>query len=437
VISAGLIWGAWGLFARGLISSLDLYLASSAVLVFLFFDLQPNPYMNIYIEGFILSAVVIKALETILKKNEHTNHSDFLIAIMPIFLVSFLSLNILSLRQITLFPRNQDGLEYQTFARDIFVNADYLMLNSPPHAYKVLFPYIVGILHVLFGQSSAGLFFLYAWCAGLTAKYMVEIFSFLKLPRIYGDAATFVLLFILMGPLFSIYYFSFGLIEPVATFCLVLVFYFSLRRELWGMFLAGIITVLLRLDYVGAAFTGVFLMCNMLQGSFKVAWGSIILFIKKSWKMILAYSASLVVLPGFLTLLYYFTYPHYRLSLGDTRYSSIIHMFQGLLKILNGGSQGEIQGWLNQFPLDINLLLVVLYLGTLIGLLSLLVRIKPLDRIDLRFGIILAGFYLVYTVANPTGYSPRFSTPLVPLALIIIMVSIHQVFSGNTNSQAN
>jgi hypothetical protein len=106
-------------------------------------------------------------------------------------------------------------------------------------------------------------------------------------------------------------------------------------------------------------------------------------------------------------------------------------MLHGLMKILNGGSQAEVHRWLNQIPLDINLLLVVLYLGTLIGVLSLFVRIKPLDRIDARFGIILAGFYLVYTVANPTGYSPRFSTPLVPLALIIIMYSIHQVFSGN------
>jgi hypothetical protein len=433
VILAGFIFGTWGLFVLKSISSLDLYLASSAVLVYLFFNLQPNSNMNIYIERFILSAVVIKALETIVKKNTRNTHHDFWIAIMPILLVSFLSLNILSLRQITFFPHYQDGLEYQTLARDIYVNADYLVLNSPPHAYKVLFPYVVGILHVLFGQSSAGLFFLYAWCAGLTAKFTLEILSLLKLPRIYGEPTVFVLLLLLMGPLFSTYYFSFGLIEPPATACMILVFYFALRRKLWETFLTGVILVLFRLDYIGVAFAGIFLMGNVLQGPFKKVWKSILLFIKNIWRTMLAYCASLIALPVILTIFYYVIKPGYKLSTSDTRYNSISDMLSGLLKILNGGSQVEVHNWLNEIPLDINLLLVVLYLGTLIGLLSLFVRIKPLDRIDARFGIVLAGFYLVYTVASPTGYSPRFSTPLVPLALIIIMYSIHQVFSKNTS----
>jgi hypothetical protein len=236
-----------------------------------------------------------------------------------------------------------------------------------------------------------------------------------------------------MGPLFSTYYFSYGLIEAPATACMVLVFYFALRRELWQTFLTSIILVLFRLDYIGAAFAGIFLMGNVLQGPFKMVWSSILLFIKNIWKTMLAYGASLIALPIILTIFYYVVKPGYELSTSDTRYNSISDMLSGLLKILNGGSQVEVHNWLNQIPLDINLLLVVLYLGTLIGLLSLFVRIKPLDRIDARFGIILAGFYLVYTVASPTGYSPRFSTPLVPLGLIIIMYSIHQVFSGNSS----
>ena len=437
VILASLIWGIWGLFAGDLINSLDLYLAASAVLVYLFFTFQQNPNMNIYIEGFILSAVLIKALETILIKNKHTASIDFLVAILPIALVSFLSLNILSLRQITFFPQGQDGLEYQTLAREIFVNADYLMLNNPPHAYKLLLPFVVGILHVLFGQSSAALFFLYAWCAGLTASYTFKILSHLKLPRSYGYAAVFVLLFLLMGPLFRIYYFSYGLTEPVATFVLVLVLYFALQRRLWKTIITSILLVLFRLDYIGAAFTGIFLIGSALQGSFKMIWRSIFQFILKTWKTMLAYGASLVALPVILSIYYSIVHPGYQLSTNDTRYTSVTDMFNGLLKILNGGSQAEVHRWLSQIPLDINLLLVVLYLGTLIGVLSLVVRLKPLDRIDARFGIILAGFYLVYTVASPTGYSPRFSTPLLPLALIIIPYAIHQVFSGAATCQSN
>ncbi len=429
-ILAGLILGIWEQFERDLISPLDLYLAASAVLVYLFFGFQPNTNMNIYIEGFILCVVVIKAVETILKKNARTTHFDFLIALMPVLLVSFLSMSMLSLGQITFFPHGQDGLEYQTLAREIFVKADYLILNSPPHVYKVLFPYVIGILHVLFGQSSASLAFLYAWCAGLTAIYTLKILSLLKLPRFYGDATVLVMLFLLMGPLFNIYYFSRGLVEPLTTFGLVLVFYFALQRKLWQTFLTSALLVLFRLDYIGAAFAGIFLMSNELQGSLKVVWVSMILFVKKSWKMMLAYGSNLVVLPVILTLFYYFIHPGYQLSTNDTRYSSMSDMIQGLLKILNGGSPEEVRRWLNQIPFDINLLLVVLYLGTLIGLLSLFVRFKPLDRIDARFGIVLAGFYLVYTVASPTGYSPRFSTPLVPLGLIIFMYALHQVFSG-------
>ncbi|MDR3573097.1 MAG: hypothetical protein P4L50_04510 [Anaerolineaceae bacterium] len=431
VILAGLVWGMWSLFDRNLIGSLDLYLAASAVPVYLFFNLKPNTNMNVYIELFILSAVFIKALETIIIKRERTTGQDFLVAIMPIFLVSLLSLNIQSLRQITIFPQGQDGLEYQSLARDIFVNADYLIINSPPHAYKVLFPYLVGILHVLFGQSSAGLFFLYAWCAGLTAFYASEILSSLKLPRGYGYGCAFVLLFILMGPLFSTYYFSYGLIEPVASSLLVVVLYFALKRNLWGTFISSIFLVLFRLDYLGAAFAGIFLMSEALQGSIILVWKSIIQFILKRWKTLLAYGASLIALPVLLTVFYYLIYPGYQLSTSDTRYTSLAEMLHGLLKILNGGSPAEVHMWLGQVPLDVNVLLAVLYLGTGIGILSLILRFKPLDRIDARFGIVLAGFYLVYAAASPTGYSPRFSTPLVPLGLMIILAAVHHVFSGN------
>lgn len=75
------------------------------------------------------------------------------------------ALDINNLRSIASLPADQDGLEYQTFARNIFVHGDAFLAQTPPRAYKVLFPYLVGLLHIGFGQSAAAQFFINAWCA--------------------------------------------------------------------------------------------------------------------------------------------------------------------------------------------------------------------------------------------------------------------------------
>lgn len=332
-------------------------------------------------------------------------------------------------RQIEIFPQGQDNLEYQTFARLIYTQGDFWLQNSPPRGYKILFPYLAGALHLLFGQSSVILYFLNAWCAGLTGKKVVDILHHFKLPSFYASIASLLFFFLLTGPLFYIYYFRFGLIEPVATLCLMLVLFYALRHESWKLYLAGLMTTLFRLDYIGAAFGAIFLIGENVQGSFKATWLTGITFIKTRWKEMITYGISLTGLPAGLIISYFFTRGHYELNASDTKYDSALSVLTGLLKVVSGGTWSDIQNWLVHYPLDILVLVTLLYLGTFSGLFALFLRKGPFKSIDPRLGIIILGYFAVYIFVRPTGYAPRFSTPLLPLALITLSCSIRPIYA--------
>jgi len=419
LVIAGLFAEIHALWKKGEISLVDLYLTSSALPFFLVALLVHKQYINVLALSIILVFYIIKLTDQSIYQR-HFSGKAFLLSVGVVLLTLFLALDINDLYLITIFPPAQDGLEYQSFAHNIYVNQDVFLMNTPPRAYKVLFPYFVGFLHILFGHSAAGQFFFNTWCAILSSALIVELMKEFRLSAKISLGVAFFYLVILFLPSLYIFYFRFGLIEPFSTLLLLLTYYFAIKHQHLGMFLTGIFTVLLRLDYLGIAFTAILLTSEPMMGTLKNAWMQFFDWLKTNWKLLTAYWVALC-LPVFLVILGYFLFiPNYMLNAYDTEQTSLLSVLEGLIRIIAGGTITDLREKFAVAPMDVLLITTPLLAGFLIVLASVFLRTGVFKKLDLRLGLLALSLLPAYLIVHPTGYLPRFSLPLLPLDLILI-----------------
>lgn len=432
IVLLGILTGLWRLYRQKTIQPIDLYLVASSVFGSTFLAFLDKPAMERIIPFAILGFGLIRLLTlwaTREAKLFRTSSVSMLLSVGVATLILFLFLDIHGLREIFVFPQGQDSLSYQIMARSIFLEDDFLLTHSriPPHAYKLLFPYLAGILHIVFGQSSAALFFLNAWCGVLIAFLVNRVLERQGIPWVFSFGASLLLLFVLTQPSFFVFFFRFGLIEPIATLGLTLVIYYLSTLRFAPALFAGIPTVLFRLDYLGGVLAALILTANPVTGSLKQTWQSVAEFARTKWKMAILYGAILLTLPLAAILFYRKVYPNYVLNARDTVQYSAFSILEGLLRIVIGGSLPELTERFQQNPLDAVIITGILASGTLIGVMTLLWRRGKLKYIDMRWGILLLGLLSAYIPVKPTGYSPRFSTPLLPLAVIQIAIFLYEM----------
>jgi hypothetical protein len=188
------------------------------------------------------------------------------------------------------------------------------------------------------------------------------------------------------------------------------------------MFLTGIFTVLLRLDYLGIAFTAILLTSEPMMGTLKNAWMQFFDWLKTNWKLLTAYWVALC-LPVFLVILGYFLFiPNYMLNAYDTEQTSLLSVLEGLIRIIAGGTITDLREKFAVAPMDMLLITTPLLAGFLIVLASVFLRTGIFKKLDLRLGLLALSLLPAYLIVHPTGYLPRFSLPLLPLDLIVIGV---------------
>ncbi len=422
LVLAGLLLGVER-YQRGELQAPDLYLALSGVaLLAVLKELAPaqietlTPYLA---AGFALARLVgFWAQPSGTGKPKLNTALAFLLSVGVPVLVVFFSMEMHNLREVFFFPPGQDNFRYQVIARNIFVNGDWLLLGSPPLAYKFLFPYLVGLLHLLFGQSPSALLLSNTWFAAGMGMLLISIQEKRGLPGQVGFAVAALQTLTLCLPSFLIFFHRFGLIEPIATFGILLGLYLLQRGRMLAALGAGVLVVLFRLDYLGAVYASLIVLAEPLTGSFRAAWNAALAFAARRWKLLLGWLAGLLALPVAIILFYSLLTPNYMLRAGDTQHSGLSSVLEGLFRILVGGRAGELRQRFQQMPVDAGLVSGVLVVGGLVGLGSLVYRWGVWRRSDLRWGILILGLLAVYVVVKPTGYSPRFSTPLLPLGLI-------------------
>ena len=420
----------------------DIFLFSSSMMFLLvpkilgkdFKVTTPYKMLSLEVIKLTLPIVVILLIAgiVVLLEQKTRNHSSenpelkYLFSIGIMILMIFFVLNFTTLRETNVFSHVDDPHEYQNFANNIFVHGDWFLLSTPPRAYKVLFPYIVGILHVIFGASSSAQLFLNAWCCVLSGMLLIKLLKDSGCRPVLAFSSAWIFTIILYG-IFSYRYFQFGLIEPLATYFLVLTFRFAQKQQAGWLVFSAIITILLHMDYAGPVIAAVLFYFEPLTGSVGSVWKKAYQSLGLHWKQIGIYLVA-ILLPSLIIILFYFTMtPNYWLGGSDTKHTSINSIIDGWFRIAAGGNSAEIYFNFTWFPLLTILTTSTLILGTFTGLLAAIIRPKFIQNLDLKWSIVLVSLFAVYIFVRPTAYSPRFSTPLLPIVMMILTITVEQV----------
>jgi hypothetical protein len=419
ILLFGILEGLARLYQARQIQPVDLFLASSIAFFFLVAALWQRKDFEGLVPAVLALLGVVKIIFLAKRPQEKFSEYEFLLALGIPLLVMFLCMDSGNLRGVITFPKGQDNIEYQTFARNIFANGDYFLLNHPPRAYKVLFPYLVGFEHILFGQSVAAQLFMNAWFAFFSALFLVKIVMAQSASNLKSFLIPFLLVLIFSLPSFFTFYFRFGLIEPMAVCLLLATMLFAQQKRWLAMSFTGMLTVLLRLDYIGLVFGSSILASAPLTGNLKSCMTIFVSWLSQNWKKLIAFGAALVMPPIAITLAYFWLKPGYVLNASDTRHTSLYSVVEGIVRIILGGSIDELIRRFSTNPLDILMITVPLVTGTVLGLLALL-RFRRFQKSDMRSGLLMLSLLVIYLIVRPTGYSPRFSTPLLPLVLLAI-----------------
>lgn len=435
ISSFAILQGLVSLIRTKKITSVDLFLCTSGICLFLVYQLlSPSQIENIA-PWVIIVFGALKILSVVISQPVKSRNLwlQWFMAIGVPVLIIFLSLDISHLKDVFIFPVGQDNLEYQILARKIFPEGDFFLRYTSPRAYKILFPYLAGLFHLFFGQSPASLFFFNAWCAIITASLLISL-SEDSIPDWAKLLPAWFFLIIIAFPSLFIFYFRFGLIEPVAVLCLVAGLTAAKHQKAAQFIFFGILCTLFRADYIGAVAASVLFFYPSINGNFIDAWRKLLSYGRNYWKKWLLYF-SLIFLPlVFVILFHFFTHPNYMLNAGDTRQSSLLTILGGLFRLSVGGNLQELVERFQHNPLDAGLVSIPLAVGTLFSIADLFFRRHRFSKVDLRWGIVILGLFSAYIIVHPTGYAPRFSTPLLPFALLMIQNGLFSLITGTPNS---
>jgi len=418
-----LAWSLWdGLSASwrfGVINTVDVYLALTGLSLYYIADASDKSSAHALFLPIILVYIIIKLLDFTLRSSIYSTKGYLLALGLPILLM-FFTLDLPNLQSVVLLPQYQDVSDYQILARNVFVAGDFFLVKTPPWAFKFLYPYVVGMLHILFGQSLSAQFFLNVWSAILTVALMTKIGIFFGTSdRVAFFVGNFFFLQLIF-PASFVLYFRFGLIEPIAIMGMLLALVFAIQGKFNWMLSTGLLVGMLRLNFAGVIFTSITLLAPKIQGSFYEAWNVLIAWSKSNWKRILAY---LIAIPSpaiLIFALYSLLSSHYVLVHEINRQSSTGSLIGSLITITLGGDTSFVRDLFQSNPMELLLISLPLISGFLLATISLIYRNGIFKKLDLRPGILLLSMVPVYVVLVPTAYFPRYSWSFMPFALILI-----------------
>jgi len=418
-----LVWSLWdglsAFYRLGIIDVVDIYLALTGLCMYYIADVTAKPSLHFLLLPIILAFIVIKLLDFILRSRIYSTKGYLLALGLPILLM-FLTLDLPNLQSVVLLPQYQDVSDYQILARNIYIAGDTFLFQSPPWAYKVLYPYVIGLLHILFGQSLSAQFFLNVWSALLSVLLTIELAAFFGLSKRLSFVVASALFLIISLPSSFIYFFRFGLIEPLAIMTLLFGAHFAKEGKFGAMFATGMMTGMLRLNFAGAIFTSITFIEPTYVGGFSQVWGSFVNWLRLSWKRWVSYLVAIPLPSLFIAFVYTRVKPGYTLTHEMNDQTSIGSVLLSITRVVFGGDEEFLRNQISNSPLDLILITLPILFGLVIALISLMYRKGIFEKIDLRLSLFLLSMLPVYVVLKPIGYFPRYSWSFLPLALILL-----------------
>ena len=314
-----------------------------------------------------------------------------------------------------------DWSAYQYFGRNIIVFGEWLTGGESALMGRELYPYLTGISHMLFGQSSFSLQMFDVWCvfgASLILAGFVVNFHFSYLTAII--TSTCYLMICLVGAFR--YHIGRSLTENTAMFFMMLAAWYIYRGREGGwtrVILATIFGILgywARQDHIGAVFGLAFLALEPIKGStggWKGYWHRF----QSRWPQISWYWAGGMIFGiGTLCLRNYvigvgfvFADTSIRTIAGEER---IISIFETYYMIITG----------DLWPVFPSIAGIVTILGVFGAFLALIWRPKVLLNFPMGLGITIVCLLIPYFFAINVSYAPRWSIHLLPLAVLSFML---------------
>lgn len=433
VILLGLIHGVVLLYSKKAINSIDLYLALSGLILYYLADRAGKPDIHLLFTQVLFLFALIKILDFTVHTDSYPGSGVFFAIGIPILLM-FLPLDIHHLQSVVILPQYQDSLDYQMLARNIYVGGDVFLLQSPPWAYKVLFPYVIGLIHILFGQSLSAQFFINVWCAFLSMLLMMKLSNYFGVSKRSSFMISILFFLLLLRPLSFILFFRFGLIEPLAIFTLLLAAYFAKNGKYYAMFAIGVLTGMLRLNFAGTIFTIISFLSTDITGGVAQAWRVFFNWCMLNWKRLIIYLVA-IPLPSLLVAYGYTRFhPDYHLTHSMNDQTSIWSVLESLTSVIAGGDREFISVQIEKNPIDLILITTPILFGILAALLSFVYRKGIFARLDLRLSFFLLSMLPVYMVLKPVGYFPRYSWSFLPPALMLLALLLQFRFSKVNNN---
>lgn len=432
-----LLDGTYRLYGSGTLDTLDIYLALTGIGLYYIAAVANRPSVSMLILICAIILTLVKWFDLSLRSRLYSGIGYLFSIGIPILLV-FIALDLPFAQSVVQIPQYQDAMEYQWLARNIYVGGDLFLQQTPPWSYKVLYPYIIGFIHILFGQSMSAQLFLNVWCALLSVILMAKIATFFGVKKnlAFLTASSFLLLLLL--PISFIYYFRFGLIEPLAILTLLATCYYAIHNNSPALFAFGILTGMLRLNFGGSIFTALtFMSTDRFTGSFKKAWNTLLVWCWNNWIKMIAYLATIPAPALLITFLYSRFIPTYTLSPELNRQNSIITVIESLMIVIIGGDAEYLSTKFLDDPVGGLLITVPIVTSLLIALISLFHRKGMFARLDLRLSLFLLSNLPVYAILKPIAYFPRYSWSFLPPALIVLTLMLQFWFLRDNKLEQN
>lgn len=311
-----------------------------------------------------------------------------------------------------------DWLVYQNYGRQIFVEGDWWSSFEPLIFYQPGYRYIVGFLHVVFGQSALAQHMLDAWCVAGAAALLAA------LARLLGALPGWAMLgcaFYLFNELAGGFRHHLGrsMSEHCGMLFMLLAMWGAARsriikpgRALYPA-LAAVFGFWLRMDHLGAL-AGAGLFRQLGRGAGRLAsWRRWLedLWRDRRWPLIYW---SLLIL-AVLTVLLRNKIMGGLCVLNDPSnvdrwdITSLYGAWVGICRILNADDN------------FVKFSALVLWPGAMAGLAALFWRRGPLAGYPLCLALTMAGALSPYVFLLPNGCPPRFSVHILPLACLSLV----------------
>jgi hypothetical protein len=320
-----------------------------------------------------------------------------------------------------LYSLGDDWLVYQNYARQIVLQGDWPHRSQPVFIYQPLYRYVVGLLHAFFGQSALAQHLLDAWAIVGAAAITARLAQGLGVVPGFALGGSLLYLGACLAGGFR-HHIGRSMSEHTGMLCMMLAIFLASRAgpRIGSALKPGLLAALafwLRMDHLGALAAGGTMAIAATGGRLISVWREWLgRFWERRWWLgvywlFLAAALVLVVLRNWhLSGLAVLDDPA---NVGRWTINTLSSALIGARRILH--ADDFVFKWPG----------LLLWPGTVLGILPLVWRPGPLRNYPLSLSLTLAGLMAPYFFLLPNSSPPRFSIHLLPLACLSLAVLAH------------